>query len=489
MKLTAVLIDTVSIQNYIFSSNRLKVNVGASHIVKNIYKNELIDTLRKIGNGSCHWDIKPEYIPILNNNNFLWEIGYIGGGNALIFFKNEVDAKDFIKNYSKHILLNYPGLNLAFGLCDFDLSDFQYSIKNLRKNLRNNKNTLVVRTTLQKYGFTLECRESNESAEDFKDDDGNYISSVVEAKLNNVEEANASLQNLLSAELNSFQFPFEFEKISPENEQSYIAVVHIDGNSMGSRFELCNDLISLRKLSKSVENATIQATQATVKHLVALLNDNHTIEEIGLQIKQNFLPFRPIIIGGDDITFVCNGKLGIYLAKEFIKNFISQEVSDGKPLSACGGVAIVKTKFPFFKAYQLAEELTQSAKNECRKHKNSSFIDFHISSGGFSGSWNDIKCNHYAAVEGNAHFGPYRIDNDNEENSLKKLEDKISDLINKPKNKVLKLRETILKSKKEIDLFISANEEFNRMKIWKDKKTIYFDAIEVMDFYHQVLFN
>jgi len=422
MKLTAVLIDTVSIQNYIFSSNRLKINIGASYIVKNIFKSELINTLAKIGNGSYQWDNKPDEIAILNNGNSVWEIGYIGGGNALIFFKCETDAKNFIQNYSKHILLNYPGLNLAFGLCDFNLSDFQKSIKNLHENLKNNKNTLVVRTTLQKYGFTLECRESNESAENLKDDDGSdYISSVVKAKLNNVEKANATLQNLLSAELNSFQFPFEFEKISPENEQSYIAVVHIDGNSMGSRFESCKDLITLRKLSKSVEQATIQATQATVKHLVTLLNNTQIIEKLGLQIKENFLPFRPIIIGGDDITFVCNGKLGIYLAKEFIKNFISQKVSDEKPLSVCGGIAIVKTKFPFFKAYQLAEELTQSAKKESRKYENSSFIDFHISSGGFSGSWDDIKNNYYAAIEGNAHFGPYRIDRDNEENSLKKI--------------------------------------------------------------------
>ncbi len=110
--------------------------------------------------------------------------------------------------------------------------------------------------------------------------------------------------------------------------------------------------------------------------------------------------------------------------------------------------AIVKTKFPFFKAYQLADELTKSAKKESRDQLNSSYIDFHISSGGFSGSWENIKNNYYAAVEGNAHFGPYRIDIFDNERSLKKLENKISELSEKPKNKVLKLRETILKSGK-----------------------------------------
>jgi len=181
--------------------------------------------------------------------------------------------------------------------------------------------------------------------------------------------------------------------------------------------------------------------------------------------------------------------LGIFLAKTFIKEFTMQNVSDRNPLSACGGVAIVKTKFPFFKAYQLAEDLTKSAKDKSREKVNSSYIDFHISSGGFSGTWNDIKANYYEAVEGNAHFGPYRIDNDADEKALKKLEDKIKELENKPKNKVLKLREVILRSKDEIDMFIKENEEFSEItRIWENQQTIYFDAIETIDFYHPELF-
>jgi len=37
-KIVAVLIDTVSIQKYVYSGNRLKENIGASKIVKDIYK-------------------------------------------------------------------------------------------------------------------------------------------------------------------------------------------------------------------------------------------------------------------------------------------------------------------------------------------------------------------------------------------------------------------------------------------------------------------
>lgn len=98
MKITAVLIDTPSIQNYIFSSNRLKVNIGASHIVKTIFEEPLINALNTIGTGKNEWKNNPDNILILDNPEIKWEIGYIGGGNALIFFKNPDDAK---KIYSK----------------------------------------------------------------------------------------------------------------------------------------------------------------------------------------------------------------------------------------------------------------------------------------------------------------------------------------------------------------------------------------------------
>ena len=493
MNVTAVLIDTASIQQYIFSSNKLKTNIGASYIVKSIYdKQHLTNLLHALGEGNDKWDNNTENEKILENNSIQWEIGYIGGGNALIFFKDTELAYKFIKEYTKQLLIEYPGLNTAFGIKeDFDIINFQNDIKTLHFSLQLNKNKYSPRTTLQKFGFTLECKESNECAELWDATLNDYISSVLKAKLDAEEKATDELNNKYKTILNNLEFPKNFEHISPEEEQSYIAVVHIDGNSVGKRFEACKNLNEIRKLSKSVTEATEIAFKNTLESLVnKVISNIDLLETHGIKLKEKYVPFRPIIIGGDDITFVCHGKLGIYLAKTFINEFTKQTVKDNKPLSACGGVAIVKTKFPFFKAYQLAEELTKSAKDKSREKVNSSYIDFHISSGGFSGSWYDIKENYYEAVEGNAHFGPYRIDIDNDEKSLKKLEVIIERLSTKPKNKVLKLREVILRSKDEVDMFIKENEEFSEIKqIWENQETIYFDAIESLDFYHHELFK
>lgn len=180
MTLSAVLVDTVSIQEYIFSSNKLKENIGASFLVDKIYEDVLKEALKAT---FCRdidineWKNNPEQVKMIQGNEEV-EIGYIGGGNALILFndKNENKRKEkaieFIKNYTKLLLRKIPGLKTAFGIIhDFNLDDFKDSMKRLRESLRDNKNKYFPNVTLPKYGFTLDCPRTNESAERVKDDD------------------------------------------------------------------------------------------------------------------------------------------------------------------------------------------------------------------------------------------------------------------------------------------------------------------------------
>src|SRR6185312_4842133 len=78
------------------------------------------------------------------------------------------------------------------------------------------------------------------------------------------------------------------------------------------------------------------------------------------------LPVRPILYGGDDLTFVCHGRLGLALAERYLRAFAAAPASDGQPLSACAGVAIVHSRAPFSRAYGLADELCRTAKGVAR---------------------------------------------------------------------------------------------------------------------------
>ncbi|MGI6308494.1 MAG: hypothetical protein ACOX1X_07875 [Dethiobacteria bacterium] len=79
---TALLIETISIQNYVYASNKLLENVGASNIVTNVYQEKMLQSIQetlqsKVDTNS--WRNHPKTIH-LENSSTDFEIGYIGGG-------------------------------------------------------------------------------------------------------------------------------------------------------------------------------------------------------------------------------------------------------------------------------------------------------------------------------------------------------------------------------------------------------------------------
>lgn len=79
--------------------------------------------------------------------------------------------------------------------------------------------------------------------------------------------------------------------------------------------------------------------------------------------KKPYFPIRGIIASGDDICFVTDGRIGIECAAAFWEALSSlRNDSDKKPYCASAGVAIVHQKYPFFRAYELAESLCSNAK-------------------------------------------------------------------------------------------------------------------------------
>src|SRR5260370_22422013 len=43
-----------------------------------------------------------------------------------------------------------------------------------------------------------------------------------------------------------------------------------------------------------------------------------------------YIPFRPIVFGGDDVTFVCDCRLGLSLATAYFREFWKQSVDLGQ---------------------------------------------------------------------------------------------------------------------------------------------------------------
>ncbi len=177
-----------------------------------------------------------------------------------------------------------------------------------------------------------------------------------------------------------YEFILNFSEFGGEGKGSYMAVVHADGTGMGQRLmdllERNKDqpsratLQSLRAFSASISGAV----QSSMDEMINYLRNGVASGTIDLPWDKQMLPFRPIVCEGDDITFVCWGKLGLTLTSQLFQAMAKIPLTDGEgPIAARAGVAIVKANFPFSQAYTLANELNHSARQfaiEVKKVRN-----------------------------------------------------------------------------------------------------------------------
>ena len=507
---TAVLMNVVSIQQYIFGSNKLKENIGASYIIEEGLQLRLKNSLERITGSGVDMFAWKDSTSVLPDN---YPIGFAGGGNTLLFFENNNIAKSFIEDFTTDTLLNFPGLRLSFGLKeDFNLTNYQADYNDLLQDLKKRKYSYIPIVHIPKHGITSDCPLSNDAAEFLDKDLGAFISSSSSVKI-----ASAGISKwddfLVRKGLDKeYEFRNDIEDTLGQKEKgSYIAVVHVDGNGMGNVFSNINSLEDLRSKSSAVSNKAVRAMESVIEILI----DDHRngrLAELNLEKTKPItlpitLPIRPVLVGVDDVTFICEGRLGIYLAECFIREFYDEEQRKNKDESkklmdgACAGIAIIKTHFPFFKAVELAEELCKEAKITSKAAPGTgSFISYYYSSTTFSGSLNQLREKTQKSALGLMHYGPYRLFDKDDPKSIEKLKEGIICFKNAnggvtwPKNKVMLLREIIARDNGSQKVFEKELSEAGLKlpgntggTIWftKDQKneTPYFDQIELMDYY------
>jgi len=540
-KYIATVIDTTGIQKYIFGSNRLKENVAGSYLVKLATDDWVKECLTDMGN---------VYVPDRNpsqaepridaNPEIIAELIYSGGGNTFLLFRDTEEnySRKFTEAWSKKILFKSPGLNVEIAHQPFDWNQslLQDVIENdlIKGKLDIQKRNPRSSAPLLGLGVTASCVSTGLVAVETIKIDGvtRPISREVVKKLDKVNEANGELRKILFDERKprkrkeQYDIPLDVDDLGrSENESSYIAVVHIDGNRMGNRFEKYGkaqantnksipdknrDFVrAMRKLSWGVSESSRKALEAVGQAVIKL------VDEEKFEIKDNYLPFRPIVYGGDDVTFVCDGRLGLSLAVKFLEKFeeFTQDLPDeqGKG-TACAGIAIVKTHYPFSRAYALSESLCSQAKQWMRKETNDyekplfSALDWHIAASGLLGSIGETREREYRVQipdldkpasltmrpmrsrpcpkQWRTWAGFSQVLNDF--NTHKDWKDR--------RNKVMALREVLRQGKKataqfiqaysleSLPAFTEANSELAKEGWYKDICG-YFDVIEAIDFY------
>jgi len=537
-KITVTVLDTTGIQPYIFGSNRLRENIGASYLVFQATDNWAREALTKLKSqikkavyGFEPEKHQPDAKPRIEDDGLAAELVYAGGGNTVLLFSDKQYALQFTQILSKRILEEAPGINLVAVHKEFDWDNqsLYEVVQDLMKNdLDTKKRSRVPSAPLLGLGVTATCRSTQLVAvgmsEKFEDDEPYLISREIQKKLDAVRLANRKLrERLLNTTSENYEFPLRTDYMGRSaGDSSYVAVIHADGNGMGKRFQSfgkdkCNRdyIIDMRKLSHSVNQAGITALKNVVDILVKSIEiDKDEKRKIKgqFEIKDNYLPFRPLVYGGDDVTFVCDGRLGLELAAIYLEKLEEQTIADGKPIKACAGICVVKTHYPFARAYELSEDLCRKAKNfvkyESKKFAKEDFsaLDWHLAASGLIGSISEIRQREYQVQAGSLSMRPI---------SLKKERDsdwrtwegftKVVKQFNEDddwkdrRNKVIALREVLrqgidanqkfLKNYQIKDEQLPLFPEFSGQstdlakKGWLNGICGYFDAIEAMEFY------
>lgn len=401
-------------QAYIFSSNMLKDNVVNSAVIA--------------------WIMSPEYFSEVIGDSFDKKktVVYSGGGHVVLEFADRDTAKDFVMQITFQIHQDYPEIEVfsvtkEFTQEELDTEAGKY-LKDLIAELEKKKSVRL--SSFHQGSFGIEAIDSKS----------------LEPKLVRMDRSNEILRDEKKKEIKERLSPEGYNQVDKfkdlggsKDTSNFIAVVHIDGNAMGNRVEcmyksqkekklLWDEFKThLRKFSEAIDKDFKGAYEEMINEVKKNLELNY-LADLSLEGK-NF-PVRRIITAGDDICFVSEGRIGIECAVSFIKALMKRvNEEDGQRYAACAGIAIVHQKYPFYRAYELAESLCSNAKKFGVKWSNDkmgskiSAIDWHIEFGEMGDTLSEIRQKYRAADGSRLEMRPYIVDaNQIEKDSDKKKE-------------------------------------------------------------------
>lgn len=422
-----VLIETSGNQNFIFSTNKLRENIGASELTYRSGTQWVMEAVAE-ANGKPIPDKKTfessssfraklldaKFNPPIDNEKTEVEIIIATSGKALLLAKREDKAQEVVKKVTKRALLEAPGLDICGVTREFAWE--KDSVAEINRQLHQEFE--VVRSSRSgpesrflRLPVVAECSTSGLPAARAKTfaDKTVLRSCVSQGKRDASKAGFERIQKLLpqgSPQRCFLKTIDQFGKADePDDElsNSWLAVVHADGNGLGQIFlnfgkytEGNRDYVDkYRQFSLAIDICTEKAFIGAVE---AVFINGHENEIT--------IPMVPLILGGDDLTVVCDGQRALQFTQEFLQQFedktkeavdlphigqteiVAEQAENHlqvNRLSACAGVAVVKNHFPFSIAYGLAEQLIKSAKKVKEIVKDSkgksipcSAIDYHI---------------------------------------------------------------------------------------------------------------
>lgn len=421
-----VMLETNGNQPFIFSSPRLRENIGASYQLTRL--REWTQEALSISEESPQWVSR-------------------SSGKVIVRTDSEEEASELIRCVTATAAAQAPGLDVTGVYMDLGETQFitaahlkeihilaaQYALKRRASHARFAQMSFLTRAKDSNLPASTslsamfgEKRVKDESRDDRKTPYSlpsrvnRYMahpsrSDLVDAAV--TSDGPSDYQHLLVRDPEKLR---EFERIlqrdsgiDEEQGLSKVAVIHIDGNGVGAIMSRLND--ARCKIPASVFKDIIGVPEGRCGAGEAELQDadSDSLRRFVLEINERFekavrdsfgracvavaetsqsiakasednrpmnqtIPIVPVILGGDDVTVITTGDCALVFTQAFLaayeditsedpllkylSNLDSKVEETIGPMTAGAGVAIVRRNFPFHIAYDLAEGLVKEAK-------------------------------------------------------------------------------------------------------------------------------
>ncbi len=326
------------IQNFIFQTSKLKDIIGASEIVKRVCDVLFKDEFQKSG-----------------------ELVVNAAGNIKCVYDNEEECRDAVLRFPKRVIESAPGITIsqAVVVIEDECADFGKACDQLEGKLREQRNKpaklvgsgLIATERSRTTGLPATHVERDGGEVAFMDE-CTYSKRQTLGKNNDVQLE--LCKEMFGKDIRIRDIGLDMKDLTGKND--WIAVIHIDGNGLGDVVaKIGHDKEKLRTFSVNLDLATKAAARRACGSI---------IDTIG---ERTIYPIRPVLLGGDDLTVICRADVAMRFVRQYLEYFEQESRSrTNHELSACAGIAYIKSSYPFHYGYTLAETLCGVAKKDAK---------------------------------------------------------------------------------------------------------------------------
>lgn len=361
---TLTVLDARRIQEYVFASNRLADIVSGSFLIEDGLAEGPLRGIARDSGG---------------------ELIYAAAGNAWARFPTPGAAREFAGRASRAVYDVLPGLDLAACHVEYSAGGLGGAFRRAGADLSRAKLAPPSAAALLGLSTTARCGETGLPAVALARTKGGDLRPRSAALLARDSVKSGRMEEPPSP----LALPREFDDLGRTyGDTSQIALIHLDGNGIGDAILQGlptggDEAVAgwLRLVSSGLRQAGQRAWQAARKLCIESVRPGpgqgyKLISKGGcaFDLVDNCLPVRRLLLGGDDLTFASDGRIGLALAATALGAFGDLPVEGIGRISACAGVSIVGSHYPVFRALELARGECLAAKRRRIETKHSGAV-------------------------------------------------------------------------------------------------------------------